>query len=454
MEFRLLAEAPPNHPGPSLDLEGQRWSITDPLDIVSDGTQVPEYTCISYVWGPGRVDNPLSSVRMSDHTLPALRAALRNHPCRLFWQDVFCVPQDRQRKRATLESMGFIYGRATQVVVVLSEASIHAFDAMTRWKESTPDEVTDEVANTLEGDPWIRSVWTYQEVVNSRHLYFVGEGVDNLLVDGTQFLNSFGYFLYRYRKKTNLSAFDTRVQYPFLDSLEDVVLDWKTGDYGERSALQVLSSMNMKVWDDVANYFYSMIGAITTKPSQRTSDPTLETLSDAFMTICEEKGDYSFIFCSNERDTRPGYAWRPARQVLRSALSWHCYGDGQSGERDTSGSLTLKGMALLEQASHLGNDAKEFIGRWMDLEDPMGRSDEDIRERLFNALRKIGFRGDGDAITTTDGFFVPQRRVPLTSDIQLWASTSLVWAMGALAWPSFASPTVKSTYPEYTLVKR
>jgi hypothetical protein len=49
MEFRLITEVPVNHTGPSFELEGYQWSITEPLDILSEDAQIPEYTCVSYV---------------------------------------------------------------------------------------------------------------------------------------------------------------------------------------------------------------------------------------------------------------------------------------------------------------------------------------------------------------------------------------------------------------------
>lgn len=429
MEFRLLTEVPINHTGPSFELEGRQWSITEPLDIVSEGAQIPEYTCVSYVWGPGRAPSPMANVMMSDHTLPALRAVLRNHPCRKIWQDIFCVPLDRKSKRATLESMGFIYAHAAQVIAVLSEESLRAFDAMTRWNEGNFPDFS--VLDIFENDSWIRSVWTYQEVTNSKRLYFVGENVNNMVVDGQNFFNSFGHVLQAFRKRNELDAFQFHVRYPFLDSFEDVLVDWFMGEFGERSAFQVLSSMSMRVWQEETNYFYAMIGTIVKRPSQRSSDPTIETLADAFMTTCENKGDYSFIYCSNERDMRPGYAWRPAQQILRPILAWHCYGDNQPGYRDASGMLVLKGLALLTPCSRVGASGREMLRERRWLPSVADYSDEDLGMVLQENLHKLGFNGCGAAITMAEGVFFPQQHIPPEADVQFWASTSLQWTMGA-----------------------
>jgi Heterokaryon incompatibility protein (HET) len=434
MEFRLLTEVPVNHTGPSFELEGRQWSVTQPLDIVSEGAQIPEYTCVSYVWGSGRAPNPMSSVvMMSDHTLPALRTVLRNHPCRKIWQDIFCVPIDRHQKRATLESMGFIYGQAAQVIAVLSENSLRAFDVMAHWnaaEEKLPDF---SVLDIFEKDSWIRSVWTYQEVANSKRLYFVGENVDDMVVDGSAFLNSFGHFLHIFKKRDEVAAFQFRARYPFLDSFEDALVDWMIGDFRDagRSALQVLSSLCMRVWQEEANYFYAIIGTVTRRPSQRTSNPTIETLADAFMTICEDKGDYSFIFCCNERDTRKGYAWRPARQILRPILAWTLSGEAQPGDRNASGTLVLKGLALQAPSSCIGDDGKEVLRILLCLPSVANYNDEDLKELMLEDLYKVGFSGRGAVVTMAEGLFFPQELIPPDADVQFWVSTSVTWPIGA-----------------------
>ena len=47
-------------------------------------------------------------------------------------------------------------------------------------KENIP---ISSVPDIFEKDSWIRNVWTYQEVTNSKQLHFVGESFDNVLVE-------------------------------------------------------------------------------------------------------------------------------------------------------------------------------------------------------------------------------------------------------------------------------
>jgi hypothetical protein len=51
----------------------------------------------------------------------------------------------------------------------------------------------------------------------------------------------------------------------------------------------------MRIWHEEANYFYAMIGTITKRPSRRTSDPTVETVSDGFMAVCETPSYFAAV---------------------------------------------------------------------------------------------------------------------------------------------------------------
>src|SRR5438034_11487271 len=102
----------------SVQLEGYHWRLAkEDLD-----QEDLDFTCISYTWGEGRVPSPFrDNFDVSDRTIPALIAAIAHRPsCERFWIDAFCVPAAAKEKTHCLESMGFIYARATEVIVVLS----------------------------------------------------------------------------------------------------------------------------------------------------------------------------------------------------------------------------------------------------------------------------------------------------------------------------------------------
>jgi hypothetical protein len=346
----------------------------------------------------------------------------------MFWIDAFCVPVDPMTKTATLESMGFIYSRAIQVVVVLSEESFTAVETMMGQLDTAKVPGSrPECLDVLEKDAWIRSVWTYQEVVNSQRLIFTGEGIAARSISGQDFLNHFGHYVDTWRRANGYSAFEFREKYPFLDAFESVVLDWRVVEYEERCALHVMSQTDNRLWISPSNIFYSMIGAITSKPSRRKSGSSIESLAEAFMNICEDKGDYSFIYSATKRDERPGYEWRPAPQILRSLLPWPCLGDAQRGERDPQG-IRLKDMAILERSASVGEKGTATL-LWCLKEYTTSISDSDsaLIDKYLAILRKIGFTGSEDYLVTTHGIFFPQHRVAPDLDVVLWVSTAIGW---------------------------
>ena len=425
MDFRLLTETPGYH----LVVVGDKhFSMTERLDI-SASSIIPPYICISYVWGPGRVPNPIHpTVTMSDRTLPAIAAAIQNydpnHSARMIWIDAFCVPIEPLAKRATLESMGFIYGRATQVVVVLSNEAFAAIETVNRLETAGTSSAATEVLDPLENDAWMRSVWTYQEVINSRDLLFTGESMVGNFIRGEDFLNRFGHHLQTWQRANGYNSFAFREKYPFLDAFENVVLDWNMAGYVERSALQVMSLMDNRCSLEPSNKFYSMIGAITNKPAGRRSSSSIESISEAFMELCEGKCDYSFMYASTERDERSGYRWRPAPGMLHSTLPWHCSGEAQRGERDPEG-IRLKDIVVLERSASLSEPGRAFVLGATTSEDN-NQSDAALGSKMYSILRQLGFTGSEEYLITTRGFFFPQWPI-ISAPLVLWASTTITW---------------------------
>jgi hypothetical protein len=320
---------------------------------VSRPKAIPRFICVSYIWGSGRAPNSLHDTSvMSDQTLPALVAAIENSNCSAFWIDAFCIPLAQPQRRATLESMGFIYSQASQVIVSLSEPSFAAVEQMVR-----SDIVDENALRILDQDEWVRSVWTYQEVVNSQRLHFVTGGVAGAVVDGTHFLNCVGYSLDRYQKTHACNSFGIRQKFPGLDALEDLIADWLISNFTKRSAFQVMSNLDRRHTAEPQNYFYSMIGAVSQTPSARTPSPSVTELSETFMRICEEKNDYSFLYSTAARDERLGRRWRPVPGPLHALLPWHSWGEAQPGHYDSQG-FWLDTMLRFDIATTMNESAK------------------------------------------------------------------------------------------------
>lgn len=427
MELRLLVDVGLNpSSGNSISVEGRQWHLTEPLDI-SDSSRVPEYICISYRWGSGRCPSPLDKRRLiSDQTLPALGAAVRSFPASAFWIDVFCVPDEQPQRNATLRSMGFIYHMASGIVVSFSGPIFAVLEQMKR-----SDRISEAQLEVLEQDEWISSVWTYQEVMNSKtgRLHFVSTQIGDAVIDGEIFLNRLGYSLFLYIRANGLSSFDIRSRFPRLDAMEDLIADWRLAAYLEISALQILSNLDRRSAIDPKNYLYASLGVISTNPSWLSVDSTTAQLSESFMDICEQKNDYSFIYSSTPRDETPGKRWRPSPGLLHAILPTHCDGSAQRGRYGPEG-FWIDSVIKLEIAEQLGIDAREDIIQRFKISNTESSSDDAIASKTFHCLQQIGFTGRNRYVLSQQGFFFPQSLVKDSAHLTVLVTTEIAWYFG------------------------
>ena len=424
MEFRLLVEGT-NSSSPNLGFRfnGKQWQVTEPLPLGED--TVPPFVCISYTWGHGREQNPVYTRElMSTHTRPALSAAMRHCSTKAFWIDALCVPSSPPHKLATLGSMGFIYSEASEVVICMSESLAPVIREM-----RSSDRISDAALLALENDGWVRSVWTYQEVVNSKLLNFVS-GAE--VVDGSQFLNCLGYSLQHYKAAHDIDDMDLSKTLPRLDALEELIADWMTGNYTERSALRTMSQFAYRYNEDPKNYFYAFLGAVVRGPWPWNPAMSVEELASEFMDICEEKNDYSFIYASNPRSETAGHGWRPEPGLLRAPVIWHTYGAGQKGHRDAQG-LWLEDIVLVVPTAQIGRVGKRFLMQWLNRSrrHHVEGSDAEIVATLLDDLRRMAYNGSRQQILTDIGVFFPQTPIDELDSVEILLSTGTRWSFGA-----------------------
>src|SRR5439155_12836775 len=206
-------------------------------------------------------------------------------------------------------------------------------------------EVLDEAGLLmLEKDEWVSRAWTYQEIVNSKSFLFAAEG-GSVAFSGSEFLNRIGFALSEYKKRHSFDSFTHRTLHPRLDSLEDTIADWMTANYEKRTAYQAMSCMDRRTSETKDDYFNALIGAITAEPLRDSSATALHP-AEYFMRVCEEKGDFSFIYSSAARSNAPGRSWRPLAGPIPAIQPWHSSGDGQSGHLHP-GYLRLDNMCRL-----------------------------------------------------------------------------------------------------------
>jgi len=421
--FRLLVPAkdttPPNTP--TIELEGALWTTTDDWPLI-DGI-VPDYTCISYSWGSGRILNPMVPDRqMSDRVVPVIETAIRALRPAAIWVDAFCMPAHEPEWTACLRSMGFLYASATQVVAVLSKSCDALLAEVARTKS------LDEAGLLmLKKDKWVSRPWTYQEIVNSKSFLFAAEG-GSVAFSGSEFLNRVGDALSEYKKRHSFDSFTLRTLHPQLDSLEDTIADWMTANFEKRIAYQVMSCMDRrKPYERKDDYFNARIGAITAEPF-RDRDATALHPAEYFMRVCEEKGDFSFIYSSAPRSNVPGRSWRPqAGPPIPAIQPWHSFGDGQPGHL-YPGYLQLDNMCRLTRGS-VSAMASQFLTEWLGASSGDSASGT-IPDRILARLRQAGFAGTGDFVELEEGYFFPLTRNLMADDLQIFVAAGVRWVHG------------------------
>ncbi len=424
--FRLLVPAtgpvPPT--GHLIELGGVWWAPTE-YTTIADAAQAPPYTCISYSWGRGRTAHPLRAGHtMSDRAMPALEAAIKALRPPAIWLDAMCVPFDNPARAACLRSMGAIYGAAAQVVAVLSQSTCAVLDEI-----STTGRLQPQALLLLENDEWVTRAWTYQEIVNSQRIDFIAEGGQVAPVAGDQLLNVVGQAIDAFKKAQGFDAFRMRALYPRLDSLEDLIADYMTAAYLERSAYQAMSAMDRRFAEQADDHFHALLGAITAEPLDRQDDAALHP-AECFMRVCEAKGDYSFIYCNAPRSAGAGRRWRPVAGRIPAVFPWHSYGDGQTGSLYPT-HLQLDAMGRLHSGA-VAADAAKLVDWWLQ-SDNASASRAEVTDALLERLRLGGFTGCGEHLQFEEGYFFPQSALRPDEEPVVVVATGVKWVQGAPA---------------------
>ena len=431
MRLSLLVEDSGSTEG-VLEVNGRYWKLMDfEIDDEMD-TDDLDFDCISYTWGLGREPHPFRpNIEVSDRTIPALKAFLYHHPiCERIWIDALCVPLEGKERAHTLESMGYIYSKAKEVVAVLSNATLPALEHMI-----ASDRIDTDDLHILERDEWVSRAWTYQETVNSKVLYFTCEDAFDISVPASKFLNCIGYSL----AQLKCSAVEKLQYYPRLSAFEDVIADYYTAGYEGRSALQVMSNMDRRSQLRPEDHFYAMIGVIST--ARASSIGNLEPC-EAFMRLCEKKRDFSFIYSAAIRDQRPLRKWRPVSGELPSILPWHGWGARQDGHLEDDG-LRLDDMLVVHPAPPQ-EMARQFVQQWVtSFFGDHRNSNQKPEEAAYATLQIMGFKGSSRCLTTTEGYFFPFETVTSEQVIHLLISTALRWVCGAPGLVSFENEVGK-----------
>ena len=431
---------------PSIKLCGTRWV----LNTYANASDAPAYTCISYAWMKDKQENPfVSGQQMSARTLPVIEAVIKtsrepknwesvqistdpqkdavakaeNLAATLaFWIDALCVPQQDPARTLCLQRMGEVYGSAWQVFVVLHESCGPVFRQI-----ATSNVIDSTALSIIENDAWITRAWTYQEAVNSRALYFIGQNDKGLIVSGTDFLNVVLTANDAYKEAHGIDSLTWREQHPNLDNLESLIADYRIADNSERSAYQVMLAMHPRFAEREDDVYYAMIGAITKTTLSIDGTENLSA-SEYFMRVCEAKGDYSYIYNGAPRDTTNGRRWRPIEGAFPPVTpGFLILGDGQSGCM-TPTHVQLDKMSRLDAATLTPEGLKAVLAHL--LKDISLSSSQDLAEAILAQLRRRGFSGCGEFIELECGLFFPQSKPVRSEKMFVAVSYDVHWNGG------------------------
>jgi hypothetical protein len=351
--------------------------------------------------------------------------------------------------------MGYIYSTAVSVIVFLQGPIWNIIETAAFGKSPSPFPPSD--LQTLELDRWISRVWTYQELVNGADTYFTttNPGAGTPVVEAQRFLNCVGASLNSWKKDNDQGEMGVLETFPRLGILEDALADILMGGYLERTALGVLSNINLRDVDPKhsENRLLACLGALTKEALWGPASTNLEELADKLMQICEAKNDYSFIYTSDERSDKPGQRWRPNTTEKDSKkpvplipiINWHSSLPGmtQNSHRDQSG-LWLENMVRLQFSTSIDQKAvaqlKGYLFGSTDPKNPhlihIGIFKPEVgkilhwKDALLKFLLKIGFTGcQGPQICET-GLFYSQLDIRNHTDVEIFAARSIIWKFG------------------------
>lgn len=439
MELHLVLAEEAESSGSTELLAGRGWRLSNDAATPGAHHRTP-YHCISYTWGSERSPNLFRQPgEVSSRTRAALEAAILTCPAdsaerHAFWIDAVCVPSAGVARRATLESMGYIYAQAESVVVVLQSATYGMISRNARSREA----YSEEEMRILNDDKWIDSVWTYEELVNAKEFFFTTTGLPSgTRMKGEDLFNGVGLSLERYKTLHALSELQIRQQFPALHAMEDALADRMLGGYLQRSMLTCLAGVANRYCDPAwpANRLYALLGTLTQEPSWGAVDETVAQLTEKAMRICEEKGDFSYIYTTEKRELA-ARRWRPLpSDGLSPVLRWHGWGERQPGKLFPEGRLELQEMVRLDLQVLPSSNALSSIQRWLagmtgSSEDELTATGE-IEEQLPRILSEVGFKGSNICHRCRTGLIFAHDVIHDGESLEAYASGSVQWTFGA-----------------------
>jgi hypothetical protein len=434
---------------PFISLLGDQWVVREYARI----DDAPPYTCLSYAWGEEKIRHWFNEDKlMSSRTVASLETAIAASQLQktwaknvkfcfngdaekeedgqlaalkasqALWVDALCVPQYDPDRSACLQEMGLIFSAAFQVIVVLTRNCSNLISSIS---ESVLIESSELLL--LEQEHWINRAWTYQEAVNSRALYFIVDGEADIIVSRQDFLRAIMAALEDYKVKGKFTNITWVENHLILNNLEALLADYLIADFTDRSAYQVMSAMRQRISERPDDFFYAMIGSITTTPSRPKVGEPIHP-AEYFMHICEQKGDLSFIYSTAARSMVPGQGWRPLDEKFSAVLpGLIVFGSGETGTREPT-HIELEKM-FWPLIGPINADGLKAAG-WFMGPQTAGLSPEAIASGILKRLRVLGFTGCGEYLEFETGFFFLQSKSQISEKLFVVVSCKINWVTG------------------------
>lgn len=185
--------------------------------------------------------------------------------------------------------------------------------------------------------------------------------------------------------------------------------------------------MDQRDSERAEDHFYAMIGAITTTILQVEGDETLRP-SEYFMRVCEEKGDFSFLYSGAPRNEAAGRRWRPLEGRYSALLpDLITHGSTEAGHKEQT-HLKLNNMYRLVPGAITFDGLK--AARWFVDDKCEKRPSNEVAALVLKRLRILGFSGCGAYLEFETGFFFPQSERLLSDDLFVAVSHDIHWVNG------------------------
>jgi len=392
-----------------------------------------KYICVSYAWEKLGTQHPYNNnIKISERTLPVLQSAYYSYKKLLInnekgipitekiWIDSLCIPSNNDEKELHYFLMGEIYAKSSLVIVVFSN---ELASVLYKVRNSLP--LNEHDFELLNNDNWVSRQWTYQEIVNSGKIYFNTEKSKEKPIFASDFFDKIAKDIEAFTKAKNLNTLDFQKKYPFLTSLESVILDWRIMEYQERSVYQIMVNMEYRKSDYSSSKIKAMFGCISNQLdiANFTSNDDYST----FLDLCTTKGDYSFIFNTSFNRNINNEKWKPLSYDFEPIYSWlYCYGEGQKGKLK-SNYLELESLILKEEEEVQG-ECLNHLNRIL-----KKNATDNLLDTIKQNLKELNFKGNYKPIELDNGFYFNQTELEIHGNYCVGICTGVQWTFGAPA---------------------